>query len=317
MYNDLIDEIDMDLYRILYVVKKNGSFSKAAEELNTTQPAISYKVKKIEDILGVRIFIRDTRPLQLTPEAKIIMPYIENALYGIEMGKRRLEEFNKIETGEIILGVPSHISIFLLTDRIKEFNRAFPKIKIKLISKPTRELFEMLKNNELDLIIDSSPFDNSNNFKVQKISREKCVFACNKVQIQLLNKKYTLKELNEQSIPIIVPSTASSNTRELKNVYKKYQVEFKPLYEVTTSEMIVEMVRQNIGIGYLFQRMVEKYEYMQEIEVENHLPFLDIYVITKEEKLSKTCECFLKYVIKKRNKTGSLSIVGVQIPKID
>lgn len=299
MYNDLIDEIDMDLYRILYVVKKNGSFSKAAEELNTTQPAISYKVKKIEDILGVRIFIRDTRPLQLTPEAKIIMPYIENALYGIEMGKRRLEEFNKIETGEIILGVPSHISIFLLTDRIKEFNRAFPKIKIKLISKLTRELFEILKNNELDLIIDSSPFDNSNNFKVQKISREKCVFACNKVKIQLLNKKYTLKELNVQSIPIIVPSTASSNNRNLKNVYKKYQVEFKPLYEVTTSEMIVEMVRQNIGIGYLFQGMVEKYEYMQEIEVENHLPFLDIYVITKEEKLSKTCECFLKYVIKK------------------
>lgn len=149
------------------------------------------------------------------------------------------------------------------------------------------------------MIIDSSPFDNSNNFKVQKISREKCVFACNKVKIQLLNKKYTLKELNEQSISIIVPSTASSNTRNLKNVYKKYQVEFKPLCEVTTSEMIVEMVRQNIEIGYLFQRMVEKYEYMQEIEVENHLPFLDIYVITKEEKLSKTCECFLKYVIKK------------------
>ena len=46
MYNDLIEEVDMDLYRIIYVVKKNGSFSKAAEELNTTQTAVSYKVKK-------------------------------------------------------------------------------------------------------------------------------------------------------------------------------------------------------------------------------------------------------------------------------
>lgn len=258
MYNDLIEEVDMDLYRIIYVVKKNGSFSKAAEELNTTQPAVSYKVKKLEDILGVKIFIRDTRPLKLTPEAKIIMPYIENALNGIEMGIRRLEEFNKIEIGEIIIGVPSHISIFLLTDKIKAFNKKFSKIKIKLVSKPTRELFEMLKNNELDLIIDSSPFDNINNFKIKKISREKCVFACNKVQTQLLNKTYTLEELNEQSIPIIVPSVLSSNTKELKKVYKKYQVEFKPLYEATTSEMIVEMVRQNIGIGYLFENMVKK-----------------------------------------------------------
>lgn len=299
MYNDLLENNNLDLYRILYIVKKNGSFSKAAEELNTTQPAISYKIRKLEEILGIKIFIRETRPLQLTPEAKVIMPYIENALNGIEMGVRRLEEYNKIEVGEIVLGVPSHISIFLLTDKIKAFNKDFPNIKIKLVSNPTKILFEKLKNNELDLIIDSSPFDNIYNFYVKKISSEKCVFACNKKEVQLLDKNYSLKTLNEQSIPIIVPSTSSSNTKELKNVYKKYQIEFKPLFETTTSEMIAEMVRKDIGIGYLFQSMVEQYDYMQEIKIENELPSFDIYVIRKQEEISRTCEEFLKYVIKK------------------
>ena len=299
MYNDLEEVVDLDLYRVFYIVKKNGNFSKAAEELNTTQPAISYKVKKLEEILGVKLFIRDTRPLKLTSEAEIIMPYIENAVNGIEMGIRRLEEFNKIEIGKIIIGVPSHISIFLLTDKIKEFNKNFPKIRMKLVSKPTKELFEMLKNNELDLIIDSSPFDNINNFIVRKISREKCVFACNRIETQLLDKKYDLKSLNEQSIPIIIPSVSSSNTKELKKVYKKYKVEFKPLYEVTTSEMIVEMIRQNIGIGYLFEKMVKQYDFMQKIQIDNELPYFDIYIITKSEELSRTCKCFLKYIIKK------------------
>ena len=299
MYNDLEEVVDLDLYRVFYIVKKNGNFSKAAEELNTTQPAISYKVKKLEEILGVKLFIRDTRPLKLTSEAEIIMPYIENAVNGIEMGIRRLEEFNKIEIGKIIIGVPSHISIFLLTDKIKEFNKKFQKIRMKLVSKPTKELFEMLKNNELDFIIDSSPFDNINNFIVRKISREKCVFACNKIQTQLLDKKYDLKSLNEQSIPIIIPSVSSSNTKELKNVYKKYKVEFEPLYEVTTSEMIVEMIRKNIGIGYLFERMVKQYDFMKKIQVDNELPYFDIYIITKNEELSRTCKCFLKYIIKK------------------
>ena len=297
MYNDLEEVVDLDLYRVFYIVKKNGNFSKAAEELNTTQPAISYKVKKLEEILGVKLFIRDTRPLKLTSEAEIIMPYIENAVNGIEMGIRRLEEFNKIEIGKIIIGVPSHISIFLLTDKIKEFNKNFPKIRMKLVSKPTKELFEMLKNNELDLIIDSSPFDNINNFIVRKISREKCVFACNRIQTQLLNKKYDLKSLNEQSIPIIIPSVSSSNTKELKKVYKKYKVEFKPLYEVTTSEMIVEMIRQNIGIGYLFEKMVKQYDFMHKIQIDNELPYFDIYIITKSEELSRTCKCFLKYIL--------------------
>ena len=189
MYNDLLENNNLDFYRILYIVKKNGSFSKAAEELNTTQPAISYKIRKLEEILGIKIFIRETRPLQLTPEAKVIMPYIENALNGIEMGVRRLEEYKKIEVGEIVLGVPSHISIFLLTDKIKAFNKDFPNIKIKLVSNPTKILFEKLKNNELDLIIDSSPFDNIYNFYVKKISSEKCVFACNKKEVQLLEVK--------------------------------------------------------------------------------------------------------------------------------
>lgn len=300
MYNDLVEEeVDFDLYRVFYIVKKNGSFSKAAEEMNTTQPAISYKVKKLEEILGVKLFVRDTRPLKLTSEAEIIMPYIENAVNGIEMGIRRLEEFNKIEIGKIIIGVPSHISIFLLTDKIKEFNKKFPKIRMKLVSKPTKELFEMLKNNELDFIIDSSPFDNINNFIVRKISREKCVFACNRIQTQLLDKKYDLKSLNEQSIPIIIPSVSSSNTKELKKVYKKYKVEFEPLYEVTTSEMIVEMIRKNIGIGYLFEKMVKQYDFMKKIQVDNELPYFDIYIITKSEELSRTCKCFLKYIIKK------------------
>ncbi len=299
MYNDLEEVVDLDLYRVFYIVKKNGNFSKAAEELNTTQPAISYKVKKLEEILGVKLFVRDTRPLKLTSEAEIIMPYIENAVNGIEMGIRRLEEFNKIEIGKIIIGVPSHISIFLLTDKIKEFNKKFPKIRMKLVSKPTKELFEMLRNNELDFIIDSSPFDNINNFIVKKISREKCVFACNRIQTQLLDKKYDLKSLNEQSIPIIIPSVSSSNTKELKKVYKKYKVEFEPLYEVTTSEMIVEMIRQNIGIGYLFEKMVKQYDFMQKIQIDNDLPYFDIYIITKSEELSRTCKCFLKYIIKK------------------
>lgn len=300
MYNDLVEEVvDFDLYRVFYIVKKNGSFSKAAEEMNTTQPAISYKVKKLEEILGVKLFVRDTRPLKLTSEAEIIMPYIENAVNGIEMGIRRLEEFNKIEIGKIIIGVPSHISIFLLTDKIKEFNKNFPKIRMKLVSKPTKELFEMLKNNEIDFIIDSSPFDNINNFIVRKISREKCVFACNRIETQLLDKKYDLKSLNEQSIPIIIPSVSSSNTKELKKIYKKYKVEFEPLYEVTTSEMIVEMIRQNIGIGYLFEKMVKQYDFMKKIQVDNELPYFDIYIITKSEELSRTCKCFLKYIIKK------------------
>lgn len=291
-------DIDLDLYKILYVVQKNGSFSKAAEELNTTQPAISYKIRRLEEILDTTLFIRDSRPLQLTPEAKVLMPYVEGSIYGIEKGIRRLEEYNKIELGVIVIGVPSHISIFLLTDKIKEFYKKYPKIKIKLISKPTSELFNMLKNNELDLIIDSSPFDNVEKFSVKKISVEKCVFACNAENKEFLKKTYTLKDLNNQDLPIIVPSSSSSNTKELRRIYKEQDIEFNPLYEATTSEMIIEMVRQNIGLGYLFEKMVKRYDFMEEIKIENKLPRFDVFLITKDKEFSNACSKFIEMFIK-------------------
>ena len=63
-------DIDLDLYKILYIVQKNGGFSKVAEELSTTQPAVSYKIRKLEENLGIALFIRDSSPLRLTQEAK-------------------------------------------------------------------------------------------------------------------------------------------------------------------------------------------------------------------------------------------------------
>lgn len=294
-----MNNIDLDLYRIVYLVKKNGSFSKTSEELNTTQPAISYKVNKLEQLLGFKIFDRESRPLQLTPEGKILMPFIENSLLDIKRGLKNVDEFKKLEVGELIIGVPSHISIFLLTDKIKEFNKLHPKIKIKLVSKHTRELFKLLGNNELDLIIDSAPFDNYEMFNVKKISTEKCLFSYNLLNTKIEeNREYSLKEMNELNIPIIVPSFSTSSTKELRKKYKELNVDFTPLYEASTSEMIIEMVRQNIGIGFLFEKMIFRYPELKILNCKDELPTFDIYVIAKENCSSLLCQDFLNLLFK-------------------
>lgn len=292
-------DIDLDLYKIAYLIKKYGSFSKTSEELNTTQPSISYKINKLEQLLGFKIFDRESRPLQLTQEGKIIMPYIENSLLDINRGLKMVNEFKKMEIGELIIGVPSHISIFLLTDKIKKFNKLHPKIKIKLVSKHTKELFKLLANNELDFIIDSAPFDNYEMFNVRKISNEKCFFSYNSMNLEIdENKNYSLEEINKLNVPIIVPSFSTSSTKELRKKYKELNVEFTPLYEASTSEMIIEMVRQNIGVGFLFEKMIFRYPELKILNCSDELPTFDIYAITKDNYLSQLCKDFLNLLFK-------------------
>lgn len=294
-----MNNADLDLYRMAYLVNKHGSFSKTSEELNTTQPAVSYKINKLEQILGFKIFNRESRPLQLTQEGKIIMPFIENSLLDINRGLKMVDEYKKKEVGELIIGVPSHISIFLLTDKIKEFKKTHPKIKIKLVSKHTKELFKLLGNNELDLIIDSAPFDNYEMFDVRKISTEKCLYSYNSLNTFIdEDKEYSLKEINELNIPIIVPSFSTASTKELRKKYKEANVEFTPLYEASTSEMIIEMVRQNIGIGFLFEKMIYRYPELKTLKCSDELPTFDIYVITKDNYISFICQDFLNLLSK-------------------
>lgn len=67
--------VDLSLYKLFYLVCKNGSFSKTAKELGLTQPSVSYNIKKLEDELGVTLFERGNS-LIMTPEAEELLPYI-------------------------------------------------------------------------------------------------------------------------------------------------------------------------------------------------------------------------------------------------
>jgi DNA-binding transcriptional LysR family regulator len=251
----------------------------------------------LENILGFELFIRNSRPLSLTEEAKVIFPYVDNSINSLKKGIRMVDSYNDFKIGKIILGVPSHISIFLVIDKIAFFTKKYPGIKIKIVSKPTKELLLMLRDNELDAIIDSSPIENIYNFNIKKISVEECVMACNIANKDLLNKKIKLSELGDFGLPLIVPGINSNNTKELIKIYKANNIEFNPMFEVTTSETIVEMVRKNIGIGYLFNKTVERYEYMGKINLDVQLPKFSIYVINKNNELSKVCREFLNCIV--------------------
>lgn len=71
--------VDLSLYKLFYLVCKNGSFTKTAKELDLTQPSVSYNIKKLEDELGVTLFERGNN-LIMTPEAEELLPYVEEAL---------------------------------------------------------------------------------------------------------------------------------------------------------------------------------------------------------------------------------------------
>ena len=286
---------DLSLYKQFYLVCHNGSFSKTANILGVTQPSISYNIKKLEDELGVMLFERSTT-LIMTPEAQELLPYVEEAFNNIRNGERKISDLLSLKTGQISIGIPSHIGVFFLTNILKKFNLLYPHIKVKVVCKTTNELFRLLSLNDLDIVIDSSPLpDNINEYVVNKIGTEKCAFACNYEMSELLNRKVNIQELNNYQL--IVPASTSSCTKSLKNIFIKNKINFKPQFEISTSDMIAEMLELNVGIGYLFEKTIDKYSNLKKINIDCELPDFDIFLLHKPALLSTSTQQFIKFIM--------------------
>lgn len=286
--------IDLSLYKLFYLVCQNGSFSKTAKVLNITQPSVSYNIKKLEDELGVILFERGNN-LIMTPEAEELLPYVEEALNNLKNGERKINDIVNLKRGQITIGIPSHIGVFLLTGIIKDFVKLYPNIKIEVICKSTKELFKLLSLNELDILIDCYPLEeNTSDYVIKKIAREKCAFACNCSNNDLLGKKVALNDIIKY--PIIVPLKSSSSTKSLKNVFEKNKVIFEPTFEIATSDMIAEMVEQNMGVGFLFEKTIEKYSNLKKIDISCDFPEFDIFLLYKPILLSTTTQEFIRFV---------------------
>lgn len=290
------NDIDISLYKLFYVVCSNSSFSKAAEILGVTQPSISYSIKKLEDSLGIKLFERGNI-LTLTSEAEQLLPYVEEALNSLRNGERKINDLINLKKGQITIGIPSHIGVFLLTDIMKKFNNEYPNIKIKVTCKPTKELFRLLYLNDLDIIIDCSPLeDNIHDFVIKRISKENCAFACNYKEKNLLDKTIKLTDINKY--PLIVPSRTSGNTKNLISIFEKKGIIFDPAFEITTSDMIAEMIDKEMGIGFLFEKTIDKYPNLRKVDVDCKLPVFDIFLIYKNSLVSVTAQNFIQFLLK-------------------
>ena len=135
----------------IYAVHKAGSFSKAAENLYITQPALSMSVKKIESSLGMPLFDRSTRPLQLTEAGKIYVAMIENMIALEEDSTNRIHDIHELKTGSLCIGGSHYINAYILPDAIAAFSAKYPGISLELVEASSALLADMLTERLIDI----------------------------------------------------------------------------------------------------------------------------------------------------------------------
>ena len=286
---------DYNKYKIFYVVAEINSFSKAAEILHISQPAISYSIKELENQLSTNLFIRENRKIKLTEDGEKLIYYLRKAFNDINIAERSIKEGNDEYQGTIRLGIYSHLSMILLPDILGKFSNKHPNVKFEIFSSSSEELKEKLKTRELDFIITQYPLllDNSDIFTEEKMFELENIFFTNKKYYDLYNDK-GLKEL-----PLILPFRGYVDIDTLDEVLKDKRLKIKNKYRVYTFHLTKEMVLNNLGIGWGPKKCIEeelKQNVLYEINLGIDTPNTKFSITYNEHFLTNTTKKFINFM---------------------
>lgn len=286
---------DFNKYKTFYAVAETKSFSKASELLHISQPAISYAIKELEETLKTKLFHRKRQGVELTDDGEKLMYYLQKAFSNIIKAERIITERAEESTGLVRIGIYSHISQYLLTNKIVEFKKLHPKAKFSVFQSSNQEMIEHLKRRDLDFVIMQYPvFLEKNHFKEEILwELPTCFYASKKIFNQYQNSS------SSSSYPLILPFPGYTDIDSLEEKLKRHQIHFNTEIRSYSSETIKELVKKDLGIGWGLKVLIEK-ELKEKELIEFPLPIKNensIYSISYDEDfLNQTAKEFLEFL---------------------
>ena len=168
-----------DIEKYIYEIYHTGSFSKAANNLFISQPALSNSVKRYEKQLGYEIFDRKTVPLSVTRKGMIYIEYLEEKIALYKQLKEDIKRVDYDANKKIRIGSNNSSAIFTFPFLCREFSKIFPEVNIEIsVASNSKILNENIENGSLDIVLDSkNTYLNSEKLKLWE---EKYVFLIRK-----------------------------------------------------------------------------------------------------------------------------------------
>lgn len=292
--------INLDLYRIFYVVAKNGSISSAADVLYISQPAITFQIKKLEEQLGVSLFTRTKHGVVLTDEGKALFDYVKTGIESITNGENALSNLKNLDSGIIRIGASTTVCRYVVMPYLEIFHEKYPKIDIQIVNNLTTNLLKELRNGNLDILFLNMPMDENKDLKIIPITDVQDIFVGNKKYYEQTKGILNLEKL--KNYPLIFQKLPSNTRCYLDNYLKNNKINLKPQLEVVSYNLIMDLVKAGFGIGYATKEFIKdelNNQNLFEIKVTPSVPKRYIGIATIDKKtpnysVKKLIEMMLK-----------------------
>lgn len=146
-------DIDPKLLRYLLAIDRRGSFVRAAELLNISQPALSVAISRLEDVVGARLMERGRHGAQLNPLGRLLARHASSVETVLETARHELSLFQREVEGPLAIGGTPLVAASIIPDVLAQLEREVDKLSVRVVEGLDEDLFEQLERYELDVVI--------------------------------------------------------------------------------------------------------------------------------------------------------------------
>ena len=251
-------EQNLSSYKIFKTVADEGSFLKAAEKLYITQPAISKAVKKLEDSLNVKLFIREARGVRLSPDGEVLYDYVVSAFNSIETAENTIKSRQNLGIGQLRIGTSATLCKYVLLPYLTDFVSKNPHIQVSIQCQSTNDTISLLDEGKIDVglvgITDESTVTN-----FYFINESHYVFIATDTYLETLKERgiNTAKEIIEQG-NIMLLDKQNVSRHHIDKYFAENELHPGNILEVNDMDLLIDFARISMGVACVIREFVEK-----------------------------------------------------------
>ncbi len=288
--------MELHSLRVFLTVATERSFSRAAEKLLRTQPAISLSIQRLETEIGEKLIDRSAKELLLTDAGKLVLDYarrFENLQSDLE---NSIAELRDKSAGRLTIGANESSTLYLL-DHIEDYRRRYPKIKVQIRRSLSSRIPAELIDGELELgLLTYDPADDRLISRV--IYTDHLAFVVSPKHRLANREEVSITELGQETF--IAHNVVSPYRGMVIREFQRHKVPLNMDLEMPTIEAIRKMVERNEGVAFLPKMCVKdelRHGLLHEITVKEMAMERHIRLVYPARRaLSHAAQAFLEVV---------------------
>jgi len=247
--------MDLAQLKVFLTVAKEQSFSRAAEKLYRTQPAVSIAIRKLEESVGQPLLVRGARQVKLTDAGQLLRDYAERLVNLRDEIQKGMEDLSSLGRGELRLGV-NESAIHALLPALARYRKLHPGVKLVMHRTFSRDIPQEVLNYRLDLGAVSYVPDDPKLVTVE-ILRDELTFVVPPKHRLARRRSVDIKELGDETF--IAHNVDSPYRTRVIQLFEKHRTPLRRDIEMPTIESIKRFVQMGMGVA-IVPRMCVRWE---------------------------------------------------------